>query len=111
MGEDERHEREDPPTPAGPRSQRFEVEGREFAVLSFPEPEAELPDCLSAAEQGVCRAVLAGHSNHEIASLRGASERTVANQVAAILRKLGISSRAEIPVALGRRHGPYSDAR
>lgn len=40
--------------------------------------------------------LLDGQSNAEIAARRGRSARTVANQVAAVLRKLGVSSRIEL---------------
>ncbi len=59
---------------------------------------------LSAAESDVLELVLRGASNAEIAKARGRSVRTVANQVASLLRKLGVESRFALMsrVTLGR---------
>jgi len=51
---------------------------------------------LSAAEQDVLVALVGGATNREIAARRCVSERTVANQVASILRKVGVTSRVEL---------------
>jgi DNA-binding NarL/FixJ family response regulator len=51
---------------------------------------------LTDAEQWVVRALLRGLAYEEIAKLREASPRTVANQVAAAYRKSGARSRAEL---------------
>jgi DNA-binding CsgD family transcriptional regulator len=51
---------------------------------------------LTAAEREVAGFILRGRSNGEIASARRTSARTVANQIAAIFRKVGVSSRAEL---------------
>jgi DNA-binding NarL/FixJ family response regulator len=69
----------------------------EIVVVSMPieAPTAGLAE-LTEAEREVARRVLAGESNREIATRRGVSERTVANQVQAIFRKLGVQSRAEL---------------
>lgn len=70
----------------------------EVVLLSFtPTGRAQLTE----AERDVALAVARGLSNAEIAKTRGASPRTIANQVAAILKKLGVSSR----VALAARFG------
>ncbi len=58
---------------------------------------------LSDAERDVLRMLLEGKSNRAIALTRGRSERTVANQVASILRKTGCGSRRALRV-LGSRH-------
>jgi DNA-binding NarL/FixJ family response regulator len=52
----------------------------------------------------VCQLLLSGASNAEIARLRRTSVRTVANQVAAILKKLGAGSRTELPMILARQN-------
>jgi len=59
---------------------------------------------LSPAESDVLQLVLRGASNAEIAKARGRSVRTIANQVASLLRKLGVESRFELMsrVTLGR---------
>jgi DNA-binding CsgD family transcriptional regulator len=51
---------------------------------------------LSDAERAVALLVVDGHTNTEIGALRGTSARTVANQVAHILAKLGLRSRVEL---------------
>jgi DNA-binding CsgD family transcriptional regulator len=47
-------------------------------------------------ESEVLLQLLEGLSNEEIATERGVSARTVANQVASVFRKLGVSSRGEL---------------
>ncbi|MFO0741147.1 MAG: helix-turn-helix transcriptional regulator [Labilithrix sp.] len=51
---------------------------------------------LTAAEREVLGLLREGLSNEEIAQMRSRSARTVANQVAALLRKTGTRSRAEL---------------
>lgn len=60
---------------------------------------------LTAAEREVTALLLEGASNAEIAATRRTSERTVANQVASILRKLGVAGRSEVPLALSEGAG------
>ena len=57
---------------------------------------------LSAAEQDVLVSLVRGASNREIATRRRVSERTVANQVASILRKVGVASRFELIAVYAR---------
>jgi DNA-binding NarL/FixJ family response regulator len=49
----------------------------------------------------VALALLEGKTNSEIAAARDTSVRTVANQVGAMFRKLGVHSRPEFVVKLG----------
>ncbi len=72
----------------------------EVALLSFTPKER---GGLTAAERDVALAVARGLSNAQIGSERQASPRTIANQVAAIMRKLGVSSRAELVARFGAR--------
>jgi len=72
--------------------------GRRYAVISWQVIGA--PPTLTVAEREVALAVAAGVSNREIAIARGTSERTVANQLAAIYRKLSITSRSELVAVL-----------
>jgi DNA-binding NarL/FixJ family response regulator len=51
---------------------------------------------LTPAERDVLEGIVLGRSNREIAQQRGSSLRTVANQVAALLRKHGVGSRSEL---------------
>ncbi len=66
-------------------------------IVSVPHT---LPDdvcfALSAAERDVALALVLGDSYASIARRRGTRERTIANQVRAIFRKLGVSSRGEL---------------
>jgi DNA-binding NarL/FixJ family response regulator len=69
------------------------------ASASPPAPWARL----TPAERQVAGAVLKGSSNDAIAAARRTSARTVANQLAAIYRKLGVSSRWELAAHLSKR--------
>jgi DNA-binding NarL/FixJ family response regulator len=74
-----------------------DVDGETILILSWPagkHPAAELP--LTSAEQAVLRKIVAGWSNAEIAAARGTSTRTVANQVASLLRKFRVTSRHQL---------------
>jgi DNA-binding NarL/FixJ family response regulator len=81
--------------PAELRVSMLRVGAHELAVLSFPIKHKTLPDDLTGSERAIGVALARGRSNREIAETRGTSVRTVANQVASLLRKLGVSSRAE----------------
>jgi DNA-binding CsgD family transcriptional regulator len=59
---------------------------------------------LTAAEGEVLAMVCEGLSNAEIATRRGRSVRTIANQVASILAKTGATSRRQVAVATLRLH-------
>lgn len=56
---------------------------------------------LSESERAVCALLLGGASNAEIAAARKTSPRTVANQVASMLKKLGVASRFELVARFG----------
>lgn len=66
------------------------------ALLSYTPTRRSL---LTEAEAEVALAVARGLSNAAIARERGAAVRTVANQVAAIMKKLDVSSRVELATA------------
>jgi DNA-binding CsgD family transcriptional regulator len=51
---------------------------------------------LTQAEAAVLRLLVAGASNADISRARGTSVRTIANQVASLLRKLGAASRYDL---------------
>jgi DNA-binding CsgD family transcriptional regulator len=86
-----------PALPKGLRGKSFTVGGEEYAVLILPNDDSELkPTSLTPAEHEVTKLVLQGYSNTEIAALRRASARTVANQLQSAYRKLGIGSRHEL---------------
>lgn len=74
----------------------FRWGGTDYALLAVASPRDPRDRVLTGAERDVVRGVLAGWSNARIARERNSSPRTVANQLAAIYRKLGISSRREL---------------
>lgn len=87
------------PAPSGLVAERFQVDGVEFVAFSWQTTQ-ELSG-LTAAEREVASLLVAGATNAEIARERGAALRTVANQVASILRKAGVSSRYELVARFG----------
>jgi two-component system, NarL family, response regulator YdfI len=78
------------------------------AILPAPaglsSPIRELPEPLTPREREVLQMISAGLSNKEIAARLSISEHTVKFHVAAILGKLGVSTRTEA-VSIGIRHG------
>jgi DNA-binding NarL/FixJ family response regulator len=91
-----------PSPPSDLSAVHFRIKDDHYAVFSFPARTANLPDSLSPCERDVLRAVVRGDSNREIAKQRGTSERTVANQVQAIFRKVGVHSRCELAAWFAR---------
>jgi DNA-binding CsgD family transcriptional regulator len=75
---------------------QFRVGGDEFVVVSEPIVGAADLAALTEAEREVARLVADGCSNQAIAAKRGRAPTTVANQLAAIFRKLAVSSRSEL---------------
>lgn len=73
---------------------------REYVTKLVPtvpeEPSAGPSDNLTRRELEVADLVARGLTNRQIASALSISERTVANHVGKILRKLGVASRAQI---------------
>jgi DNA-binding NarL/FixJ family response regulator len=69
------------------------------ASLFSGDPRAREPDAaLSEAEKDVLALLERGLSNGEIARLRARSTRTIANQVASLLRKTNSATRRELVV-------------
>jgi len=88
-----------PPSLDGIRLTHLHVGDDSLVVLSSEDRSRKLnatATALTEAERQVLALLLEGHSNAEIATTRSTSERTVANQVAAIFRKLHVSSRCEL---------------
>lgn len=68
-----------------------------MAVLAAPLGlPPQLARRLSEAERDVAAALVGGKTYASIAQRRGSSNRTVANQVRSIFRKLEVGSRAEL---------------
>jgi DNA-binding CsgD family transcriptional regulator len=78
------------------------ADGEERLVLTYTRSSGDLPGCLSNAERRVVLGLVAGGSHAAIAHDCGIATRTVANHVAAVYRKLGVSSRIELLLALRR---------
>lgn len=87
-------------TPAQPPddSEAYVLEDESAVVLSFT-PRGT--SALTGAELRVTVGIASGRSNAEIASALGVSVRTVANHVAAVLKKLGASSRNHVAARFG----------
>jgi len=81
---------------------RFVVFEWDAQAATAPEPRVSLTD----AERAVHLLLLAGKSTREIASARGSSERTVANQIAAVFRKFGVHSRGELAAVRAKVAAP-----
>jgi DNA-binding NarL/FixJ family response regulator len=62
-------------------------------------------DTLSPAEREVAVLAAAGLTNLAIAKYRGKAVRTIANQMASILSKLGLGSRYELAARLASLEG------
>jgi DNA-binding NarL/FixJ family response regulator len=81
----------------GRRSQLATSEpGEPLSIVSVRRPDLDFPVPLSNAERIVLQALAAGFSHAEISTLRATSPRTIANQIAAAFRKLGVSGRGEL---------------
>lgn len=79
------------------------MEAVRIAAMLVRDPRAHFDEgVLTAAERDVLELVDQGLSNEAIARLRSRSVRTIANQVAALLRKTGVASRRAL-VALRHR--------
>lgn len=82
--------------PTDLRAITFAGDGGRYLMLSFSVQGGEPAPVLTGAEREVLRAVLEGRTNASIARDRGTAVRTVANQVAALFRKFGASSRLDL---------------
>jgi DNA-binding NarL/FixJ family response regulator len=80
----------------------IEIVDDEHAIFSWRVDTVRDP--LTTAEADVLKHVIAGASNDEIARARSTAVRTVANQVASLLRKLGATSRYDLIRRFGAQH-------
>ncbi|HET7538812.1 MAG TPA: LuxR C-terminal-related transcriptional regulator [Polyangiaceae bacterium] len=67
-----------------------------FELVRAPRPELKFASAFSRAEFEVAQRLLEGNSYATIARSRSTSARTIANQVASVFRRLGISGRPEL---------------
>jgi DNA-binding CsgD family transcriptional regulator len=88
----------------------FEFGGERYWVFSAGIAK-DFGQRLSPAERLTAWYVAQGLSNEEVASRRGVALRTIANQVASILRKLAVHSRVEIAGSLFQQNEPKLTAR
>jgi DNA-binding NarL/FixJ family response regulator len=72
-------------------------------VVSIPLEPTRWPRELTDAEQDVARGLVRGETYAAIAARRATSPHTVAAQVRQMLRKLALSSTAELVASLARR--------
>lgn len=86
-----------------------EVAGVRYVVLSYALSDPSVSARLTEAERDVLTLLLWGLSNAEIARQRRTAVRTVANQIASIFQKLGVSSRSELAAALAAGHEQASE--
>jgi DNA-binding NarL/FixJ family response regulator len=78
----------------------WQAGGHQLRVASCASPSPQSLGALSRAEREVAGLVSHGYSDAQIACARGASPRTVENQLHGIYRKLGIHSRTELAARL-----------
>lgn len=77
-------------------SAKFTCEGRSYRVFGAARPDDLLAPVLPPAQYAVVRGLLEGQPYIEIARRRGTSTRTVANQLAAVFRRMGVSGRGSL---------------
>jgi DNA-binding CsgD family transcriptional regulator len=82
--------------PRGLLVYRGVLAGEEYAVLEWEALLPGAPRALTPAERETLELLLAGRPNREIAAARNVAVRTVANQVASLVQKLGVRSRSEL---------------
>lgn len=82
------------------KARQVDLDGETYLVIEWTPRSVEV---LTAAERGVVELVGRGATNQEIARIRKTSTRTVANQIASILRKLDLPSRVAIAALTARR--------
>lgn len=82
-------------------AERADTDGVVVVATPGAPRAARAPENLTDAERAVMQDLVEGRSNAEIAARRARSVRTVAKQVASVLRKAGVGSRAELAAAYG----------
>ena len=91
-----------PPGGVRARLSELDVAGEALLVGSIGFLDSTRLASMTDAERAVVLLLLQGATNREIALRRGTAERTIANQVQSIYRKLGVASRTELAVVLRR---------
>jgi DNA-binding NarL/FixJ family response regulator len=80
----------------------------ELQVIGIPRPDRRLAEILPSAEVAVIAKLVEGCCYAEIAKSRRTAERTIANQIAAVFRRLNVSGRSELIQRLFRLDGLIS---
>lgn len=88
-------------SPGGLEVSAFSAGPDEYVIFSYPLPTFRLPGGLTPAERAVIESLLRGEHPEHIAVSRKRSLSTVRNQIRAVYKKLGVSSRAELAVLCG----------
>jgi DNA-binding CsgD family transcriptional regulator len=85
------------------RTTRVQLDGVEYLVVEWAPAQPTGLSSLTPSERAVAKLVADGATNATIAKLRKTSARTVANQIGAILKKLGVPSRVHVAAMLKGR--------
>jgi DNA-binding CsgD family transcriptional regulator len=88
------------PMPAGERRSLDGV----HQLVTLHSPRAWLSERLSPSETEVALMRIEGLTQQAVAAQRGRSARTIANQAAAVYRRLGVGGRAELLALLAREY-------
>jgi DNA-binding NarL/FixJ family response regulator len=87
--------------PPGLSIEELETGDSGAVILSFPVPDVSThARRLTSAERAVAHGILHGLTYGQVAEKRGVSERTVANQVAAVFSKLKVASRLDLALLM-----------
>ena len=90
------------------RSSRLSSSDGDLLVVSFQRPDLELRGRLSPTECEVASLCMEGYSHDQMSAIRGSAERTIANQLGCVYRKLGLSGRGEFLAWLAGESGRMS---
>jgi DNA-binding NarL/FixJ family response regulator len=82
------------------KTKQVDLDGETYLVVEWTPATV---GSLTPAERSVAELVARGATNQEIARVRRTSTRTIANQIASILRKLGVSSRVAIAAVIAKQ--------
>jgi DNA-binding NarL/FixJ family response regulator len=74
----------------------IEAQGELLRVVAMARPDRRLAEILPPAELAAVQSLVTGQSYAEIARARGTSTRTIANQITAVFRRMGVSGRSEL---------------
>jgi DNA-binding NarL/FixJ family response regulator len=96
-------ERAHSPIPGLANGRVYDLDAAVVLVVVPVQDSAEWASKLTETELSIAKLAASGLSNRVIAGTRGSAERTVANQLASVYRKLGISGRRELRARITER--------